>query len=95
MAIAPKAVPLRSKWAESVMQGPPGQKSVMTTLTGLPEHDGCAFLEHLIYHDQNDCYEVFFFLIHGLYICACGKEAEKKGAERVGWRKERMAIISL
>lgn len=33
-------MPLRSKCAESVAQGPPGQESVITTLTGFPEHEG-------------------------------------------------------
>ncbi len=42
--MAPNAVPLRSKCAASDAQGPPGQESVMTTLTGLPEHAG--FLLH-------------------------------------------------
>jgi hypothetical protein len=44
-AMAPNAVPLRSKCAASDAQGPPGQKSVITTLTGLPEQDRC--LVHL------------------------------------------------
>lgn len=45
--MAPKAVPLRSKCADSDVHGPPGHKSVMTTLTGFPEQDG--FFVHFIY----------------------------------------------
>lgn len=38
IAIAPKEVPLKSKCADSDRQGPPGHESVITTLTGFPEH---------------------------------------------------------
>lgn len=41
-AMAPKAAPLRSKWTASEAHGPPGHWSVMTTVTGLPEHAGFA-----------------------------------------------------
>lgn len=37
LAMAPKAVPLMSKCADSARQAPPGQESVMVTVTGRPE----------------------------------------------------------
>lgn len=40
LAMAPKAVPLMSKCAASARHGPPGQESVMTTVTGRPEQVG-------------------------------------------------------
>lgn len=42
MAMAPNAVPLRSKWVASERH--PGHSSVITTVTGLPEH--AALLVH-------------------------------------------------
>lgn len=47
--MAPNAVPLRSKCADWEAQGPPGQKSVMTTLTGRPEQWAVIFI---IYEDD-------------------------------------------
>jgi hypothetical protein len=38
-AMPPNAVPLRSKWTDSSRHGPPGHRSVRTTVTGLEEHD--------------------------------------------------------
>jgi len=38
IAMAPKAVPLKSKWKDSWAQGLPGHWSVITTVTGFPEH---------------------------------------------------------
>jgi hypothetical protein len=40
-AMAPNAVPLRSKCTGSTWHAAPGHRSVMTTVTGLPEHDAC------------------------------------------------------
>lgn len=37
LAMAPKAVPLMSKCADSARHAPPGQESVMVTVTGRPE----------------------------------------------------------
>ena len=37
LAMAPKAVPLMSKCADSARQAPPGQESVIVTVTGRPE----------------------------------------------------------
>jgi hypothetical protein len=37
LAMAPKAVPLMSKCADSARQAPPGHESVTVTVTGRPE----------------------------------------------------------
>jgi hypothetical protein len=68
LAMAPKAVPLMSKCADSARQAPPGQESVMVTVTGRPEqallpvHLFCV----LVVHHRSKCIDIFGQV---LYTC--------------------------